>query len=175
MEGKPNGSMKNRPMGVISPKWRGGTENNGGACRLPRLQWWRGPFSDFRVDSKGLQCQVRSWCASYGCEVRCWFPTACASFRRLRWAGLVLLNVVPVSSFSRLGTEFYLLSTSWFAQFKAERHIVYSGSAHGAIMAWKINSSKGEEFIIFFTFLFVLKNCILCNVTWISSAHCTMY
>jgi hypothetical protein len=51
---------------------------------------------------------------------------------------------------------------------------MYSVSADGAIMAWKIDSSKGEEFIIF-SFLFILKNYILCNVTWISSAHCTMY
>ena len=51
---------------------------------------------------------------------------------------------------------------------------MYSVSADGAIMAWKIDSSKGEEFIIFHLFIY-LKNCILCNVTWISSAHCTMY
>jgi hypothetical protein len=31
---------------------------------------------------------------------------------------------------------------------------MYSVGADGAIMAWKIDSSKGEEFIIF-TFLFI--------------------
>jgi hypothetical protein len=49
-----------------------------------------------------------------------------------------------------------------------------SVSADGAIMASKIDSSKGEEFM-FFTFLFISKNCILCYVTWISSAHCITY
>ena len=34
---------------------------------------------------------------------------------------------------------------------------MYSVSADGAIMAWKIDSSKGEEFIIFHLFYLFLK------------------
>ena len=84
MEGKPNGSMKNKPMGVISvTKGQNDVAQQMMEELVPWLQRWRGPFSGFRVDSEGLQRQVRSWCASYGCEVRCWFPMACASFRRL--------------------------------------------------------------------------------------------
>jgi hypothetical protein len=56
-------------------------------------------------------------------------------------------------------------------QFVGRRHIKYSVSADGAIVAWKIDSSKGEELLIFYLFIY-LKNCILCNVTWIT-ALCT--
>ena len=53
-------------------------------------------------------------------------------------------------------------------QYVGGRHIKYSVSADGAIMAWKIDSSKAEELIIFYLFIY-LKNCILCNVTWVTA------
>jgi len=93
-----------------------------------------------------------------------WQLTSC---RHIALENLIsrVLNVVPFSSFSRLRTEFYLnfmVWSSWQGDTLCTQWVLMVLSWLGRLILAK------ERSLLFFTFLFIFKNCILCNVTWIS-------